>query len=58
MNPVIVQTIAAEKAWDLHAHAAAENRARIALRSRRGPLTSRKPYTMPGLRGRLVRGGA
>jgi hypothetical protein len=58
MNPVIAQAIAAQKTRDLHAHAAAERRARIALRSRSSARTSRERHAVPGLRGRLGRGGA
>jgi hypothetical protein len=58
MNPVITQALAAEKIRDLHAHAAAETRARIALRSRGGARTSHERHMVPGLRGRLGRSGA
>jgi hypothetical protein len=58
MNPVIAQAIAAEKTRDLHAHAAAERRARIAARSRGGARTSHERHMVPGLRGRLGRRGA
>jgi hypothetical protein len=54
MNPAIAQAIAAEKSRDLRADAAAERRARIALRSR-GARTSRGRHPVPGLRGRLAR---
>ena len=58
MNPVIAQAIADEKNRDMRAVAAAERRARIALRSRSGARTSRGQHPVPGLRGRLARGRA
>ena len=58
MNPFIAEAFAAEKTRDLHAHAAADRRARIARRSRGGARASRERHMMPGLRGRLGRRGA
>jgi hypothetical protein len=58
MNPVIAQAIAAQKTSDLRADAAADRRARIALRSRSGARTSRGRHPAPGLRGRFARSGA
>jgi hypothetical protein len=58
MNPVIAKAIAAEKTRDLHADAAAERRARIAARSRRGARTLRERHPVLGLRGRLARSRA
>jgi hypothetical protein len=57
MNPAIAQAIAAQRTSDLRADAAAERRARTALRSGSGARTSRGRRTVPGLRGRLGRAG-
>lgn len=58
MNPVIVQAIAAERTRELRTHAAAERRARTALRSVRDGRTSRERHAVPGLRGGLSDRGA